>query len=350
MFGKRCQLCGGKLDHNICTLCGLDNSKTDSNYKLNQSSCDRQPLTHVHTEGTPVREHTARPNTARPNVTAARPVSANRDSGKKAQNAGTIIKIIFVIVIVVQILSVAFQMIDFNSGVLGDTFHQLTGGDHYEEDWYANVTRALSDEGEEYKAVLNPGTYIVGVHIPEGTYTVESPDEEAYVSLSLNDEENRIYFWENFDTQEGVTTLDDVRCYVGARVTVGRGGNLFFHSSNAQTDTMTALDNPLTEGVTVKNGDVAGVDFPAGTYDIIMQEGNIDFGYTVPGTVLDYPEEDDYVEMTERMWIDTYEGEFIYRNLYLPEGTDIFIEEGEVNLVPSEKIPKSYEGYYYIYE
>ncbi len=33
MFGKRCSLCGGKLNsRGICTECGLDNSKSDKNY------------------------------------------------------------------------------------------------------------------------------------------------------------------------------------------------------------------------------------------------------------------------------------------------------------------------------
>ena len=51
MFGRRCTLCGGKLDsHNICTECGLDNNKSEKNYRINQSSCDDLPLTHVHTE------------------------------------------------------------------------------------------------------------------------------------------------------------------------------------------------------------------------------------------------------------------------------------------------------------
>ena len=49
MFGRRCSLCNGKLDgRNICKECGLDNSKSEKYYKINQSSCDGQPLTHVH--------------------------------------------------------------------------------------------------------------------------------------------------------------------------------------------------------------------------------------------------------------------------------------------------------------
>ena len=51
MFGKRCSLCGGKLNSSgICTECGLDNSKSDKNYRINRSDCDGMPLTHVHEE------------------------------------------------------------------------------------------------------------------------------------------------------------------------------------------------------------------------------------------------------------------------------------------------------------
>lgn len=51
MFGKRCSLCGGKLNSSgVCIECGLDNSKSDKNYRINQSDCDGMPLTHVHDE------------------------------------------------------------------------------------------------------------------------------------------------------------------------------------------------------------------------------------------------------------------------------------------------------------
>ncbi len=50
-LGKRCSLCGGKLNsRGICTECGLDNSKSDKNYRINRSDCDGMPLTHVHGE------------------------------------------------------------------------------------------------------------------------------------------------------------------------------------------------------------------------------------------------------------------------------------------------------------
>ena len=47
---KRCSLCGGKLNgRGICTEWGLDNSKSDKNYRINRSDCDGMPL-HVHEE------------------------------------------------------------------------------------------------------------------------------------------------------------------------------------------------------------------------------------------------------------------------------------------------------------
>lgn len=49
MFGRKCTLCGGKLDsRGICTECGLNNNKSEKNYHVNQSSCDNLPMTHVH--------------------------------------------------------------------------------------------------------------------------------------------------------------------------------------------------------------------------------------------------------------------------------------------------------------
>ena len=51
MFGERCTLCGGKLDdRKRCKECGLDNSKSERYYKINESACDHMPMTHVHEE------------------------------------------------------------------------------------------------------------------------------------------------------------------------------------------------------------------------------------------------------------------------------------------------------------
>lgn len=50
MRRRRCSLCGGKLVNNKCVECGLDNSKSDTSYRVNESKCTHEPLTHVHHE------------------------------------------------------------------------------------------------------------------------------------------------------------------------------------------------------------------------------------------------------------------------------------------------------------
>ena len=79
MFGKRCTLCGGKLVNNKCTLCGLDNSKSDENYKLNIGSCDNQPLTHVHGEKRPEKNK----NAVQKSKQAPKKISTAKAGGKK---------------------------------------------------------------------------------------------------------------------------------------------------------------------------------------------------------------------------------------------------------------------------
>lgn len=345
MFGKRCQLCGGKLVGNKCTLCGLDNSKSDANYKLNQSSCDGKPLTHVHTENpqrTVQKKNATKSHTLKNDIPRmAEPVKIGKKKSKKW------VVIVVVVIFLIKILGkIDFQEI-FPESIL-DTFGKLTGGSRdYEDDWYAYTERELSDIGENYEVTLEPGTYIVGVHIPEGTYTVRESAKETYDGIYIEDSENRIYIGISFNDDRKKESVEDVRCYTGAKLSIR--GNVEFSSENAQVDDMKGVDNPLTETAQVKNGDIAGKDFPAGTYDIVAEEGDLSFAYIVPGTVRNDPE-DEYESVTERIWIDTYSGTFVKRNIYLPEGTEIRMDEGTVELIPSEKIPESYEGYYYIYE
>ena len=42
---RRCSLCGGKLNGNICTECGLDNSKNDDQYVTLENSGHEESLT-----------------------------------------------------------------------------------------------------------------------------------------------------------------------------------------------------------------------------------------------------------------------------------------------------------------
>lgn len=269
-----------------------------------------------------------------------------------------------IIVAVFVIFCVCFMILLLKVAGVGDSesvSHRVVAG--YEdgevaEDAYDEVPRALSDTGEVYENTLESGKYIVGVHIPEGTYTLKGNEG----SFTLKDRENQISIYEILDDNAGIGTIEDIRCYAGAILEIEAGdseGMINIYSENAQTASMTGTANPLTEPVTVGDGAVAGVDFPAGTYDLVMEpetiSDNIYFGYIVPGTVDESSYEDVY-DATDHITIWSSE-KTVCRNLYLPEGTRLVMEgiadtndenakAQSVNLVPSGTIAENYDGYY----
>lgn len=366
MFGKRCSLCGGKLVNNKCTLCGLDNSKSDANYKVNVSQCDKEPLTHVHDEPEKYsvrtgenekrkqKNHEKKPNTPVTDVKIPTMKSVLGTEGKKKKSKkGWIVAIIMIALMGAEgIKDMAYDFTDnFEEWTDQDEYEPETPVD-YDESQYEYVTRELAETGEVFEEDIQPGKYIVGVHIPEGTYKVSKIGEENYPYMILDDPENAIYISASFN--EDVQEVEDLRCYTGAVIEVNDGEALHFYSENAQTEAMESLKNPLTEAADVKDGYIAGVDFPVGTYDIVEPQGSntgTQFSYVVPGTIVEDAEDEDYLSVTDSIWIEANEQEYVYKNLYFPEGTKMIIQEDKViHLKSSDVIPQSYEGYYYIFE
>ena len=151
--GKRCYLCGEKLVNGRCVECGLDNEKnTKKVYHLNESvkMQDSQP----------------------------------RDA---VQKIGKGLAIGSVILLVAAVGAVAL-----NSYFEEQEKGQSQSGEEYDE--YQFAKRQLSETGEAYDEVLTGGYYEVGVHIPEGIYTVEAQDGES--AIYLIDDENGIYIWQ----------------------------------------------------------------------------------------------------------------------------------------------------------
>ena len=131
-FKERCSLCGGKLDSgNVCTECGLDNNKSEKHYRVNRSSCDGQPLTHVHQpeydsrrkdRSRQEREQKEKERSALAQSSGSRARSGR--SRKKAQPYNTYIegekrdrrsrvgKLVTVIIILVIVVSVIFPLVD----------------------------------------------------------------------------------------------------------------------------------------------------------------------------------------------------------------------------------------------
>lgn len=323
MRKRRCSLCGGRLVNNRCVECGLDNSQCDAQYKNRtySSSCENQSMPHVHED--PKKEQKSRKK--QQIQKRQQPQVIQKQYGRKAKN----IFIIFVVVVIC--IGLLGQIIEsFQEDVLSQTFF---GEEEAEPEIYSGVTRELSETGSFYDEILEPGNYIVGVHIPEGRYCVELMEGEVgYVSIT--DWENAIHHFIHLGEYEGaVIRQEDVRLYEGAVVEVSLDVSVEFCSENAQT-ALHGVENTVKEGVFLSKESTAGRDFPAGCYDI----------YYTPSTKGEYGEmtctpsiedmENGMVEQT--LFFDSGYGEQTYHNMRLAEGTTVtFVNLGGVTLIPS---------------
>lgn len=378
-MARRCSLCDGKLRHNICTECGLDNSKNDSMYKdlLKRGECEDKPLTHVHNEPAEkpkpikIEKKAAVTKPAQnkekatsygyeanvPKAKSTYTATSGREKKKKGI-LGKMIWIVFILFFVINIVGSLFSAIvdEFSYGGFEEVGVSKIFDDEIkdagEDDMYHYVSYELEETGVSWAATLTSGDYVVGVHIPEGTYKVIAESGDCYISV--NDWDNSIYLWEEMapaemELEDTYTEIHDLRLYEGAVVQLDGYYGLWFETENAnQNDDPMA--NPLTEEVMMVNEQVltAGIDFPAGTYDVVAPVGGGYLDFKVP-----VPEGEEYSEYyMSTIWLyDENDGDIRYRNLVIPEGVQVYLygydENQSVTLRPSAVIAtEDYEGYY----
>ncbi len=388
MFGERCTLCGGKLDgRKICTECGLNNSKSEKNYKINKGSCDGQPMTHVHeeekgqqtyrqadtaqqtyrqadtaqqtyrqadtTQQTYRQADTAqqtyrqadtgtgnsgqKEKTAWKKGMAAKPRSRQKKAGWAARAATAFV-----------VVSILGTIIGSVADIWAEESFFEDSDENYEKPYpyqqLSDMGVNLPKEGSDEDFTLPSGKYIVGVHIPAGNYYADVTND--YDSVQVVDDEHSIYLYE-YQAQEGDSYLNDLRLFDGALVEISTSDTVCLITENAQT--VSSIENPLTETYEFSDNTekTAGVDFEAGFYDLYANEGwgsvNVKIDSMETGIVLG----EDAPDGME------------YRNVFLPEGSKIVIEDNSdgiedslhMTMVPSPHIPseddvQTYEDYY----
>lgn len=346
---RRCSLCGGKLNGNICTECGLDNSKNDDQYVTLENSGHEESLTHVHTEEekpyegkTMTRENVRKAKNAdknakkadakkasagnqRYNYTASSGQQASRPV-KKKKKFGKFLA--------------GFVIIAAFAGELGGTiihevqnyFEDYTYDDsdsYTEDDPYSDVQEVMPDDGEVYEADLTAGVYKGGVHIPQGTYTLTCKSGSGQVELI--DSKNNIWvqysFGDDYDNPE--EEVSDFEVFPGCYVMVEDTLELHMTAENAQMN-LTAIANPLTESKAVSDKFTVGKDVPAGVYDVKCVEGLGIFDYDVTVSA--------GYESYMGMLIGNEESGFPQelKNIVLIDGTEVDLEGLTVELTPSE--------------
>lgn len=373
MFGKRCSLCGGKLNsRGICTECGLDNSKSDKNYRINRSACDGMPLTHVHEEKEKHRpdrkadhreiNHKETNHKKRDYGKQGYRMNESDMTGKKRRkhvqtpditNRRRPLKIVILAIIVIAVLGnlyeehkydIEYAVGDAVQGVFQDTGDQKTNDtDETDYDHYQYVTREIPKEGESADYELASGNYVAGVEIPEGIYTVTPKDD--YDTVQIDDPENSIYLYEY--TEGKKDKIEDIRLYKGAHLTLNCKTTVKLHTDNAQdVEAMETAgqSNPLTESVDIKGQKTltAGRDLEPGIYDLsrVSGAGNVD--------VIIYSDEQEEINSwSQGLSEDGIDGE-TFHYLVIPENATLEVSEDlKIRLTPSEQIASTdYYGFY----
>lgn len=373
MFGKRCSLCGGKLNSSgICTECGLDNSKSDKNYRINRSDCDGMPLTHVHEEKEKYRpdrkadhreiNHKETNHKKRDYGKQGYRMNESDMTGKKRRkhvqtpditNRRRPLKIVILAIIVITVLGnlyeehkydIEYAIGDAVQGVFQDTGDQKTNDtDETDYDHYQYVTREIPKEGESADYELASGNYVAGVEIPEGIYTVTPQDD--YDTVQIDDPENSIYLYEY--TEGKKDKIKDIRLYKGAHLTLNCRTTVKLHTDNAQdVEAMETAgqSNPLTESVDIKGQKTltAGRNLEPGIYDLsrVSGAGNVD--------VIIYSDEQEEINSwSQCLSEDGIDGE-TFHYLVIPENATMEVSEDlKIRLTPSEQIASTdYYGFY----
>lgn len=373
MFGKRCSLCGGKLNSSgICTECGLDNSKSDKNYRINRSDCDGMPLTHVHEEKEKYRpdrkadhreiNHKETNHKKRDYGKQGYRMNESDMTGKKRRkhvqtpditNRRRPLKIVILAIIVIAVLGnlyeehkydIEYAIGDAVQGVFQDTGDQKTNDtDETDYDHYQYVTREIPKEGESADYELASGNYVAGVEIPEGIYTVTPQDD--YDTVQIDDPENSIYLYEY--TEGKKDKIKDIRLYKGAHLTLNCRTTVKLHTDNAQdVEAMETAgqSNPLTESVDIKGQKTltAGRNLEPGIYDLsrVSGAGNVD--------VIIYSDEQEEINSwSQCLSEDGIDGE-TFHYLVIPENATMEVSEDlKIRLTPSEQIASTdYYGFY----
>ena len=353
---KECSLCGGRLDsNNICVECGLDNSKSDANYiSAGKTHRDSDAMTHVHTEYDPMAGKTVtkdwlknakknKQSTARPARQSTYQSASTRTTVKPEKKKSKLGIVIAVFVIVAQIIPLFRNLVDeFTYSSYEPEYSEEVGWD---DEPYAYVTYELAETGMTYEVDLTAGTYKGGVHIPEGTYEVvfipEEGAEDSYADLSMNDAWNCIYQSFYFGDSEELYVIDDFRVYTDGIIDIEGRGTLHFYSENAQPQDMNAELNPNTESYYLSDVFEVGVDVEPGVYDVICKSGSGIFDYEVE-TANGYSF---YCGKLIGDQASGFAGEL--KNIVLPGGTMVYIDDMEVTLISSEYIEsEDYRAFY----
>lgn len=334
---NRCSLCDGRITKGKCTQCGMDFSRRKKEYNLNVNGrsaiLEEPPKAAQKAAPKPTPKTTPRPEVKVNQQTRTgqqRTVNPARPQ-KQVKTAPIGFRIVVGIIVLVVAIGIPFI-----EEVYEEYRWRIEDYSVAEDrDWYADTEKEPLTGGESYTGLLESGNYIVGKHIPEGTYQVTITELSGW--FDLDDRANSIYISQSLYKEDDGSDSDiaeDIRLYEGAQLQIHSAFGMEFKSENAQLQNLKeSQENPLTQEVNLEGDLVAGENFEPGTYDVVLDSGDVS---------LEVYDKDEYYVLG----IFLNEGEYgskIYKNIEFEEGSSIVNgdpegEEFQVRLVPSEAV------------
>lgn len=326
-MGKRCNLCGGKLRNGICTECGMDNRKPDERYPHHADK-------NVSAESIQSTENTTAEKKTKRNSVQKQFVFKKQTQHSETKN----IKVIFygaaaLLVLAALILPKSNSEADLGLNIaVQEEVIDMSAEDTEREEQFPDIA--------QWENTLESGLYVVGVDIPAGEYTITAPPGSIFQTYNNPQyEDEHVNFGK---APSGIEEVKNVPLCEGTLVRVS-GSNMRFFSRDAQVENLAErVENPLTNQVQIIGKVVAGRDFAAGTYDIEAvgeKEGTFTYSY------------EDKIQMS--VWLKPMQAEgniytsVYYRNVVLPEGTQIDTGDMTVMLIPSKGIvSEDYNSFY----
>lgn len=353
---KRCVLCDGRIVNQRCEDCGMDFSRWENRYYLNDEGSVEQmrkgqlsqqriqppkktPTKQAQQRIQPPKKTPAKQAQQRTRVSNQakaghrKKMQAEFGSEKPKKVIGRITLLITVIAFVVSVASTLLEYFRYSADTAEVWDESTSAYDDLYDDPYAYAVDEMPNEGDDYLAELGKGSYYGGKQLPVGSYTVILLGE-GYGDVGLYDDRNLIYYHEYLDNED-VTVLEDVRLYEGTQIEIEGNITVQLESHNAQINTMKeAQENPLKDTVPMQGRMIAGEDFEPGIYDI-----HVTSGY---GTVNRTERDADYYDWYT--WLDEEEpAQNVYLNKEFLEGDilefdEYSSEDFKVELVPSEQV------------
>ena len=336
---KTCNVCGGKIVRGKCKQCGYsESSQSDYNeiecdlgenleeklgdnlIKDFEDDNDRQGYGIKGSAGTEVESEMTK-------MYNKRRKEFERQSGvtsvKKRPNP--IFMLIIIIMIAFPVYLVVAKGVMFGIDVISEP-GDIKVVDLLDDEFAYKFTKEkMSETGSTYKKTLTSGDYKVGVHIPEGTYTVTTLNDGSIIKVL--DRYNGINIMEYgsvlLDPDHKKIEYKNVYLFEGATLGVSGPSDVKVVAENGRT--LKEVE-PTTEKETipVETGYVAGVDFPVGTYDVELKSGG-EWGELQK----DGPKTFDILNVN-------LEETKMFYNIEFPEGTVVTIEDATAVFTTSE--------------